>query len=341
MSIELKNPLSAYKSLGEVQNIKTLEIGLINKTFLVTTDKLKYIFQELSSIFNPEVNFDSDAVCKHLSKSSILSPQIYKNDEGDLFYKSHGKIYRALFYIEGESFNICTKEMASSAAFVIGQFHRALLDFEYSYRSQRKSAGDYDYHREYLVHALNKYPEHDFFKHAKELSKNLLDDMAAIRLNPTPVLRHIHGDPKISNIIFADDKALCLVDFDTLQRSSFSLELADAFRSWCNPFKEDDLNAHADLAVAEQALSGYAQAKCPFTLEEAENLAFHSEAISLCLSMRYLADTLCETYFNYDQKRFARRAEHNWLRAQAMYRLAQDFHQKRPTLLSMIKDFLL
>lgn len=342
MATQIKEPLKAYRSLGEPIHIHPVEIGLINKTYLITTDKLKFIFQKLSPLFNQSVNFDSDAIAKHLEKKSILCPKIYPNDFGELFLNHEGSIFRALFYIEGQSFNVCKPEMAESAGRVVGQFHQSLLDFDYTYRSTRKSASDYSYHLENLVQALKKHEQHDFFKQVAPLAEKMIRSMESIKIEAPKFLRHIHGDPKISNLMFKAHEAICLVDFDTLQKNSWSFELADAFRSWCNPFKEDELKAFADLSIADSALKGYAQVmKGQFDVFESENLAVHCQAVSLCLSMRYLADVLNENYFNFDEKRFARSSEHNWLRAQAMFNLYQDFYAKKDELLSMIKGHLL
>ena len=51
----------------------------------------------------------------------------------------------------------------------------------------------------------------------------------------------MHGDPKISNLMFArdSDRGLCLIDLDTLGPMPIALELGDALRSWCNPAAED------------------------------------------------------------------------------------------------------
>src|SRR5580658_5761746 len=131
MAYELEQELLAYKSLGTPQIITPIEIGLINKTYLITTDRLKFIFQELAPIFQKEVNFDSDAVSSYLLKKHIPAPKILKTDQGELFSSHKNHIFRAICYIEGESFNTCLSHMAQSAGLVLGKFHEALLDFEY------------------------------------------------------------------------------------------------------------------------------------------------------------------------------------------------------------------
>lgn len=339
---ELIQPLKAYRSLGEPLSARPIEIGLINKTYLVTTDKLQYIFQELSPLFNPAVNFDSNAISQHLQKMAIATPKIYRTDSEELYHVDEGRNFRALFFIDGQSYDTCSKEMAQSAGLVVGQFHQALLNLDYNYRSTRKSAGDYAFHQQNLLSALKNHPEHDYYSKVLPLAQTMIESMGRIKIDAPLVQRHIHGDPKISNLMFNGHKAICLVDFDTLQKSSWSLELADAFRSWCNPYKEDNLEAFVDLEIAEQALHGYSSAmKGHFSEQEAKDLALHCQAISLCLAMRYLADVLCENYFNFDAKRYAKRSDHNWLRAQAMYQLYLDFLSKHSTLLAMIKDLML
>ena len=70
----------------------------------------------------------------------------------------------------------------------------------------------------------------------------------------------IHGDLKISNLIFDDlGHAVGISDFDTILRHARAIDLGDAFRSWCNRTAEDDPDARFDITFFEAAASGYAQ----------------------------------------------------------------------------------
>lgn len=335
---------SAYRRLGMPVSIEPITLGLINKTYLVATTKMQFVLQEVAPIFDVTVNEDSEAVSNHLVRYGIVVPRIFRTVDDKLFTMSAGKIFRALTYIAGKSSHtIVSSAMATSAGRVLGEFHRALLDFSYDYRSKRRHGGDYGFHRENLVLALKKHSAHDFFSRVEPFAEVLLKeiDRATTGLRITP--RNVHGDPKISNIIFDDrDDAICLVDFDTLGNAGWSLEMGDALRSWANPHKEDVIECGVDLSIAECALRGYGDVMKRFmTPDEALSMVTHAQAISLCLSMRYLTDVLNENYWAYDCERYSRPAEHNLIRAKAMHHLFQEFFAKQGVLTEMVSDFLL
>jgi Ser/Thr protein kinase RdoA (MazF antagonist) len=219
----------------------------------------------------------------------------------------------------------------------------AMLDFEHDYRSRRRHCGDYDFHKANLLAALDEHGGHDFFAQVKPLALDMVAAIEILMRGLTTTPRHVHGDPKASNILFNDDKeAICLVDFDTLSKAGWSLEMADALRSWCNPYPEDVLDAHVDLARAEAALKGYGTImRGTISRKETDELIKHTQAVSLCLAIRYLTDVLNESYFRYDSTRFNRAAEHQWLKAQAMYQLFMDFGRKEAHVSAMTKDLLL
>ncbi len=333
--------IDAYDNLGRPKSVCAIEKGLINKTFLVSTDKGNYILQELSPIFPEDIHYDSEAVCRKLAQADILAPTILRNRFGDLFYRHDGRVFRALIYIPSESFHaISSSSMAYEAGRVLGQFHYALKDFSYTYRSTRRHKGDYPFHVENLKNALDMHRAHDFYEQANSFAEKMMGHMQGfLNLRSTP--RHAHGDPKISNILFAEGKGICLIDFDTLGSSGWSLEMADALRSWANPKAEDILDANVDLAISEEALKGYAMIMHGQWLDiEKEELISHTQAVSLCLAIRYLTDVLNENYFAFDKTRFARAAEHHWLRAEAMYNLFLDFARKKHLLKDMVESLL-
>lgn len=334
----------AYAHLGAPASVSPITMGLINKTYLVTTTLYRYVLQEVAPIFDTTVNDDSDAVAHHLAARGIEVPSIYRTNEDSLFVACDRKIYRALKFIDGKSSHTITSStMASSAGRCLGEFHRALVDFSYTYKNRRRHGGDYAFHRHNLVLALQEHSHHDYVLQVRDFAEILLKDLDRVvaGLNITP--RHVHGDPKISNLMFDHhDQAICLVDFDTLGNSGWSLEMGDALRSWANPHKEDVPECGVDLSIAELALTGYGSImKGLLERDEAFSIGTHAQAISLCLSIRYLTDVLNESYWAYDRERFSRPAEHNLLRARAMHNLFLDFYRKREILQSLLGDLLL
>lgn len=336
--------LNHYGQLGVPQAIDPIIIGQINKTYIVSTDQTKYILQELSPIFNVAVMDDAWVIAHHVQKKGLLAPTLLKTDSNGLYCTDQGRVFRALVFIEGKSFRAITRPlMAQSAAVALAEFHRALLDLNYDYKSKRRHGGDYPFHSQNLNLALNNHPSHDYVKKLAPLAETFITTMERLTKNLITTPRHAHGDPKISNLLFDEhDQARAWVDYDTLGKTGWSLEMADALRSWCNPYPEDVLDAHVDMSIAEAALKGYGSImKGVFSKAEAMELLLHCQAITLCLTMRYAADTLNENYFLHDKDRFSRAADHNWLKTNSMYHLFLDFERKSLELKTMISDYLL
>jgi len=334
----------AYVSLGCPISMQRIEGGLINKTYLVATSNNQFIIQELSPIFDVKVIEDANAVAHHLSQRGINAPKHLLTETGQLYTMVENRVFRALNYLEGKSFHtISSLRMAESSGKVLGGFHEALLDFSYRYQNLRRHGGDYQFHQENLVRALKEHKNHVYFDRVQTLANSMIEHMEGIVLGLSTTARHAHGDPKISNIIFDDDEqANCLVDFDTLGKTGWSLEIADALRSWCNPNCEDVLDSFVDLKIAEGALKGYGSVMAGHvTQKEGDEIVKHTQAITLCLAMRYLADVLNEKYWAYDAKRFERSSDHNWTRANAMYHLFGDFAAKQDHIAEMVGDLLL
>jgi Ser/Thr protein kinase RdoA (MazF antagonist) len=336
-----KPVLDAYAHILEPDNITYLGSGNINKTYLLSADNKKLVIQKLSVIYRLEVIEDAIAVAAYLENKNIRAPHMIKNRFGDFIFSCEGENYRAMNFINGHSFDaISSRNMADQAGKVLGEFHRALLDFSYDYRFTRMHGGEYAFHSQELREALARHAEHDYFKAVVTLAEAMLVAMQQF-LNGL-VLRphHVHGDPKISNILFdSEENAICLVDFDTLRKSGWAQELGDALRSWCNKRAEDDLNASVDLEIAELSLHAYGQVMHGLiSRDEVSDIVEHAKAITLCLAIRFLTDVLNESYFNYDHKRFSRAADHHIVRAEAMFRLFKDFSNKEAQLKTMALD---
>ncbi|HXW60616.1 MAG TPA: phosphotransferase [Myxococcota bacterium] len=334
---------NAYARLGHWSSINTLNMGLINKTYVLKTTNGQYILQEVSPIFDVTIHDDSEAISHHLADKGVRAPSLVPTDSGGLYVREEGRIFRVLTMIEGKSYHkVQSLKMAEQAGFMIGRFHKAVVDLNYVYKSMRRHGGDYVFHVCNLKTALKAHKEHDYFAQVSPLALQMIEEIEELTNNLFTTSRHVHGDPKISNILFNEqDEAICLVDFDTLSQTGWSLELGDALRSWCNPNEEDQLSAYVDLSIAEKALSGYGQQMRGMLSEkELLELVIHAPAITLCLSIRYLTDVLNEKYWVYDSSRFERPAPHNWLRAQAMYQLYADFMRHKTVLKDLVYSFL-
>jgi len=159
------------------------------------------------------------------------------------------------------------------------------------------------------------------------LGSAILSLAASLPALPQTPDRAVHGDPKISNVLFDAEtgKAVCLIDLDTLSRMPLALELGDALRSWCNPAGEDSATATLNTVLYRSALSGYApEAKIFITEAEWRGFPAATLRITVELAARFCADALEERYFGWDQKRFGSASAHNRARAAAQLHLAES-----------------
>jgi len=159
------------------------------------------------------------------------------------------------------------------------------------------------------------------------LAERVLEAGATLPPLPQTRERIVHGDPKVSNLIFAadSDRALCLVDLDTVSRMAVALELGDALRSWCNPATEDALSARFVRPFFEAAVAGYAEA-APGFLAPAEWQAIPAGTLTITveLAARFCADALRERYFGWDNRRYPSASAHNQARTRGQLQVAES-----------------
>src|SRR6185295_13125794 len=156
--------------------------------------------------------------------------------------------------------------------------------------------------------------------------------------------RVLHGDPKLSNLLFQraePERARCLIDLDTLGRGYLSYELGDALRSWGNRAGEDTLQADFDVEALRAILSGYARA-CPPSLPSAEIYSAIDglETVSLELASRFAADAILDSYFGWDATRFPSRRAHNLVRARGQFSLARHVRNQSSALREIARHAL-
>jgi aminoglycoside phosphotransferase (APT) family kinase protein len=215
--------------------------------------------------------------------------------------------------------------MAFSAGACVGRFHTALRDLDHTFRFSRPGAHDTSAHFDGLRMALVTHRGHRLYRGVQRLADELFDAWEAWA-GPTDLPRRIvHGDLKISNLRFEDERAAALIDLDTLAWGTLDIELGDALRSWCNPAGEDIGDATFQLPLFEAAMRGYATAG-DWTVEERTAIGPGLHRICLELAARFARDALEESYFGFDHTRG--HGEHNLLRARGQATLATSVHAR-------------
>lgn len=316
--------------LGEAR-AERVSAGWINHTFCIERDSERFVLQRLHPVFRGELNLDIDAITSHLHARGFCTPRLVRTKSGHLWVEEADFIWRLLTFVEGRTLHALEPALAQAAAELVGRFHRAVSDLEYSFHFTRPGAHDTQAH----LTKLRRLRDGAHLKTDPTI-RSRADAVlqAAEELPPLPrlPLRIIHGDLKATNILFERDRdaARALVDLDTLAHGTIAVELGDALRSWCNRTSESDPDARFDVEVFEAAMVGYATG-APGLLrqEEVGAIVPGAEIIAVELASRFAADLYEDAYFGWDATRFASRREHNLARVDAQLSLARSVRERR------------
>jgi Ser/Thr protein kinase RdoA (MazF antagonist) len=163
------------------------------------------------------------------------------------------------------------------------------------------------------------------FIEAHRALAGLLEDAQAKGLTHQRV---IHGDPKLDNLLFDTDgeRAICLIDLDTVQPGLVHHDMGDCLRSCCNRGGEaGSSSVRFDLELCEALLGGYAEAAGDLlSAPELELVAAAIRLIPLELAIRFLTDHLRgDRYFR------VRHHGENLLKARRQLALVADIERQQ------------
>jgi Ser/Thr protein kinase RdoA (MazF antagonist) len=324
--------LDAWEGLAGA-HVEALRGGLVNSSYAVSTRDGEFIAQRVNPIFSRGIHENTLAVSGHLAQKGEPSVELVSTRDGRLFVDhAEAGCVRLLVRRKGVTFDVCRgPTQAHSAGALIARFHQALADFDAPLHPLGFPLHDTARHLEDLRDALARYTEHAFHADVARLAEKIRLAVAEWAPRETLPQRVVHGDLKFSNVLFAGDsppeceRALALIDLDTLCRLPLYYDLGDAWRSWCNARGEDESEAELDLAIFEASAEGYlGELASPPDRDELVSLAEGLERLSLEVCARFAADALEESYFDWDPARFASAAEHNWLRARGQWSLHEQ-----------------
>lgn len=312
----------------EGASLSPINVGLINETWCVAPGGQKrFTLQRLNPIFDPVVHEDIHAVTEHLSRHGVNTPRLIPTRDDQLWIMADDHAWRMQTWVEGRVYaRSDDPRLVGAAGALLGRFHRALADLQHEFKSRRLGVHDTARHLAKLQTALESHREHPLYEQVAPVGQAILHAARALDDLPATPDRVVHGDPKLSNMVFDDDGGgCCLIDLDTLARMRLPLEMGDALRSWCNPRGEDDESARFDVGLFAAAIRGYASTTRGWlTVDEQASLFLGAQTIAVELASRFAADALLDCYFGWDSTRFPSRSAHNLTRARCQLQLAKS-----------------
>ncbi len=339
---------------SEVLNIKLIDSGLINETYIVEhlydKQKSKFILQSLSNIFESHEilirnhKLITDHTMKKINNNCFYNqrwevPNLIRCKSNSLFtLPFDSELWRAMVYID-KAFSLDSLEdegMAFEVGIGLSKFHFICSDFDCTnFKNSIKNFHNTNYYLDQYILTLKDYNfiklDNEVNKRTKYLINCLSNHIGFIyslltSLCKTSIDRKvIHGDPKLSNFLFDIQfkHVISLVDLDTVSSGYVLTDLADCIRSICNLAGEDPKNIEKvffDMNTCKYFLKGY------FSMSWKNNnssFRFLPEFIYLIifeLTIRFLTDFLQKNrYFK------TKYETHNLFRAEVQYRLLSSF----------------
>lgn len=355
--------ISNFNYKGEFVGCKEFGSGHINRTYIVTFDEgdkeQKYILQELNAEVFKNIDELMDnvfAVTKYLRNQikenggdeNRETLHFIKTKKGYKYYTDGDKYYRSyIFVADSVSYNkVDSAEVFKSSGVAFGRFQKMLADFDAD--SLYETIPNFHdtawrYENEFLP-AIEKNLSgradtcHDEIEFVKARSEEVGFLTTLIKVGKLP-LRVTHNDTKLNNVMFDEktNKALCVIDLDTVMPGLALYDFGDSIRFGANTADEDEKDldkVSIDLdyfkAYAEGFLSEAGQA---FNQCEIDNLAFASKLMTFECGMRFLTD-----YINGDTYFKTAYPEHNLVRAKNQFKLVADMENNMDKMEDIIKN---
>jgi Ser/Thr protein kinase RdoA (MazF antagonist) len=165
---------------------------------------------------------------------------------------------------------------------------------------------------------------------------HILEDAKATGKLP---LRLMHGDPKINNVMFDidTDKAVSVIDLDTVKPGLVHYDIGDCLRSGCNPAGEETQQwetVYFEPELCQSILQGYLGVAKEFLTENDYTYIYDAiRLITFELGLRFFADYLAgNVYFK------VKHPEHNLSRALVQFALTKSIEAQEATIRKIIQE---
>ncbi len=352
MNADLREIFGSFAAEGTFANCEPFGSGHIHDTYLLKTveaDKDDYILQRLNNgVFKniPELQSNIERVTVHLkNKLSAIPGSDIKRECLNLISTIDGKswitdkydnYWRMYIYITGHrSYDIVdSTDKAYEGGKAVGRFQAMLSDLPGENLFETiKWFHNIEKRIETLNHKIKENPASRIVIVKEDINQILqrAEEMKTIiRLgNEGRIpLRITHNDTKFNNILLDEnDKALCVIDLDTVMPGYVHYDFGDAIRTATNTAKEDEKDLsriNMDINLFRGYSEGYLSETSGMLNEvEKEYLAFAPKLITYTMAVRFLTD-----YIDGDKYYKIHHEDHNLERARAQIRLMMSMEEQ-------------
>ncbi len=315
---------------GPVQAVVPHPVGHINDSFIVTSADRRFLLQRINTgVFKSPRNVMENIarVTEHLRRKGVQTLTLISTRDGKT-YLDEGGAWRMYDFIAGaRSFDVVdAPARAREAARAFGEFQCALADLP----PPRLAETIPDFHNTPMrFAAFRKSLEADSANRAASAKREIDFALAQESLAHALIDLHLpervtHNDTKINNVLFDErtDRAVCVVDLDTVMPGLALYDFGDLVRTATSPAAEDERDLSRVVfqkPMYDALVEGYLEtAGDMLTDAEKEHLALAGRVITFETGLRFLTDHLGgDTYFK------VHREGHNLDRCRTQFRLVE------------------
>ncbi len=329
--------------------ISPLGNGLINDTFLVSTESSHFVLQRINRKIFPEPDQIMENLIilnRHLEQKSstevkLKIPDILKTATSHDFYQDEqGECWRALDFIENtESLEtIGNISQAQQIGFALGHFHRLVSDLD-PLRLHDTLPGFHiapgylsHYHQVLMQTPKSLAPESLYCAEFIANFQHISYDLEAAKQQGLLSLRVIHGDPKLNNFLFDQQtkKIVSIIDLDTVKPGLVHYDIGDCLRSCCHNLESNEFYLDICAAILRSYLS---EAGAFFSDNDYRYLYPAIQLIPFELGLRFYTDYLeGNRYFKVTGP------EQNLQRASGQFQLCESIMAQESAIKTLIEQ---
>lgn len=362
--MEFSDILSNFAINGEFISCEPYGSGLINRTYVAVYNeggrRVRYIVQRINTNLFKNVDglmnnikivteFNRAEIVKRGGDPDRESLTLVPTKNGGTYFRTEeGDCYRVYVFIENaKGYDVVEKpEHFYESAVAFGKFAMLLDRFDSSKLFEVLP----DFHNTVKrFDNFKKSLEADKFNRAKDVKKEIEFALNREKITHTIVdllasgkmpSRVTHNDTKLNNVLIdtRTDKAVSVIDLDTMMPGSICYDFGDSIRFGCNPCLEDTPETEKvifNMPLFETYTKGYLSVfGDTITDIERKNLPMGAILMTYECGIRFLTDYLDgDVYFR------KTREGQNIDRMRSQFKLVSDMEKRYDEMLSAVEKY--